>query len=108
MGYWWLLEIIGFVAVPGLMFIHGAQKKNVTTIRAAAIIAMVGILLNRYNNVFIAYNWNLPFAEKYYPSVMEAVITIAVVSFQIWVFRWVVNRMPVMRKSPQWASKLDK
>ena len=30
MGYWWLLEIIGFVAVPGLMFIHGAQKKNVT------------------------------------------------------------------------------
>ena len=108
MGYWWLLEIIGFVAVPGLMFIHGAQKKNVTTIRAAAIIAMVGILLNRYNCVFIAYNWNLPFAEKYYPSVIEAVITIAVVSFQIWVFRWVVNRMPVMRKSPQWASKLDK
>jgi Ni/Fe-hydrogenase subunit HybB-like protein len=108
MGYWWLLEIIGFVAIPGLMFIHGAQKKNVVTIRAAAVIAMVGILLNRYNSVFLAYNWNLPFAEKYYPSVMEALITIAIISIQIWLFRWIVNRMPVIRKSPEWAGTLDK
>jgi Ni/Fe-hydrogenase subunit HybB-like protein len=108
MGYWWLLEIIGFVAVPGLMFIHGAQKKNVITIRAAAIIAMLGILLNRYNSVFLAYNWNLPFAEKYYPSVMEALITLAIISIQIWVFRWIVKRMPVIGKSPEWADTLDK
>jgi len=108
MGYWWLLEVIGFVAIPGLMFIHGAQKKNPVTIRAAAIIAMLGILLNRYNNVFIAYNWDLPFAEKYYPSFIEGLTTLAIVFIQIWVFRWIVNRMPVMRKSPQWASRLDK
>lgn len=108
MGYWWLLEIIGFVAIPGLMFIHGAQKRNTYTIRAAAILAMLGILLNRYNNVFIAYNWNLPFAEKYYPSFIEGLTTLAIIFLQIWVFRWIVNRMSVMRKSPQWASILDK
>jgi Ni/Fe-hydrogenase subunit HybB-like protein len=108
MGYWWLLEVIGFVAIPGLMFIHGAQKKNPVTVRAAAIIAMVGILLNRYNNVFLAYNWNLPFAEKYHPSFVEGLVAVAIVCAQIWVFRWAVNRMPVMRKSPQWASNLDR
>jgi len=108
MGYWWLLEMIGFVAVPGLMFIHGAQKKNPVTVRAAAVIALAGIVLNRYNTVFLAYNWNLPFAEKYYPSFMEGIVTLAIISIHIWIFRWIVNRMPVLRKSPQWAVKLDK
>lgn len=108
MGYWWLLEMIGFVAIPGLMFIHGAQKRNTLTIQAAAIIAIAGILLNRYNNVFLAYNWSLPFSEKYYPSAIEYLVCLAIVFVQIWVFRWIVNRMFVMRKSPQWASTLDK
>jgi len=108
MGYWWLIELIGFVAIPGLMFIHGAQKKNVLTIRTAAIFAMLGIILNRYNEVFIAYNWNLPFGEKYYPSFIEGVITLAILFAQIWAFRWIVNRMPVVRKSPDWASTYDK
>jgi Ni/Fe-hydrogenase subunit HybB-like protein len=108
MGYWWLMEMIGFVAIPGLMFIHGAQKKNTLTIQVAAIIAMAGIILNRYNCVFLAYNWNIPFAGKYYPSAIESLTALAIVFVQIWVFRWIVNRMPVMRKSPQWASALDK
>jgi len=108
MGYWWLLEIVGFVAVPGLMFIHGAQKKNPVTIQAASVIALIGILMNRYNSVFLAYNWNLPFAEKYYPSAVEFLIAIGVVCLQIWVFRWIINRLPVMRKGPEWAAKIDK
>ncbi len=108
MGYWWLLEIIGFVAIPGLMFAHGAQKKNMLTIQTAAVIAMVGILMNRYNSVFLAYNWDLPFAERYFPSALEWIVTLAVVFVQIWAFRWIVNRMPVMRKSPQWAEKFDR
>jgi Ni/Fe-hydrogenase subunit HybB-like protein len=108
MGSWWLLEIIGFVAIPGLMFAHGAQKKNIRTIQTAAIIAMAGILLNRYNSVFLAYNWNLPFAERYFPSAIEWIVALAVVFVQVWVFRWIVNRMPVMRKSPQWADKFER
>jgi len=108
MGFWWLLEIIGFVAIPGLMFIHGAQKKNPVTVRAAAVIALLGVVLNRYNSVFLAYNWNLPFAEKYHPSFAEWVVAIAIASVLIWVFRWAVKRMPVMTKSPEWAVKIDK
>ncbi len=108
MGYWWLLEMVGFVAIPGLMFIHGAQKKNPVTVHAAAVIAIAGVLLNRYNSVFLAYNWDFPFAQKYVPSAMEYLMMLAILSLHIWVFRWVVNRMPVMRKSPQWAAALDK
>lgn len=108
MGYWWLLEIIGFVAIPGLMFAHGAQKKNVQTIQTAAIIAMAGILMNRFNSVFLAYNWDLPFAERYFPSALEWIVALAIVFVQVWIFRWIVNRMPVMRKSPQWAERFDR
>jgi hypothetical protein len=34
---------------------------------------------------------------------MEIVITLAILFTEIWVFRWVVNRMPVLRESPEWA-----
>jgi hypothetical protein len=43
----------------------------------------------------------------YFPSWIEIVITLAVVFGEIWAFRWVVNRMPVLTESPQWVKHLD-
>jgi len=68
MGFWYLLEIIGFVLVPCFMFAHGAQQKNTSTIKFAAIITMIGIIINRLNYTFIAYNWYVPLSEKYWPA----------------------------------------
>ncbi len=34
---------------------------------------------------------------------MEIVITLSIIFTEIWVFRWVVNRMPVLRESPEWV-----
>ena len=34
---------------------------------------------------------------------MEIVVTLAVIFAEIWVFRWIVNRMPVLSDSPAWA-----
>ena len=33
---------------------------------------------------------------RYLPSWMEIVVTLGVISAELWVFRWVVNRMPVL------------
>ena len=103
MGYWYLTEVIGLVLLPCYLFLWGVRSRNLTVIRTAAILTMCGIIVNRLNYSVIAFKWYVPFSERYIPSWMEIVITLAIILTEVWVFRWVVNRMPVLRKSPKWA-----
>ncbi len=101
MGYWYLFEMIGFVLLPMMLFYYSYRTNNITLIRVAAILTMLGIILNRLNVSVIGFNWDTP--VHYIPSWMEIVVTLAVIFTEIWVFRWVINRMPVLRESPSWA-----
>jgi Ni/Fe-hydrogenase subunit HybB-like protein len=103
MGYWYLTELMGLVLLPCFMFLRGVRYKNFTVIRIAAILSMLGIIINRLNISVIAYKWYVPLSQRYIPSWMEIVITLAILFAEVWVFRWIVNRMPVLRKSPEWA-----
>jgi Ni/Fe-hydrogenase subunit HybB-like protein len=95
-GYWYLLEVIGFVLIPCFMFAYGARHRRVRVIQTAAVMTLIGIVINRLNISVIAFNWNS--TAHYVPSWQEIVVTLMVVFSEIWVFRWVVNRMPVMRE----------
>jgi Ni/Fe-hydrogenase subunit HybB-like protein len=101
MGYWWLLEILGFVLLPMLLFFYSYRTYNLNVVKAAAIITMVGIILNRLNVSIIAFRWDA--LTRYVPSWMEIVIALTIIFIQIWIFRWVISRMPVLRDSPEWA-----
>jgi hypothetical protein len=35
---------------------------------------------------------------------MEITVTLAVIFTEIWIFRWVIRRMPVLRETPGWNS----
>ena len=105
MGTWYLVELIGFVLLPCILFLHGVRYQNLTVIRMAAIVSMLGIIINRLNYSVIAYKWYVPLSQRYIPSWMEIVITLAILFTEIWVFRWIVNRMPVLRESPEWATE---
>ena len=96
-GAWYLLEIIGLVLVPCFMYAYGVRHRHIGIIRSASILTLLGIVLNRLNISVIAYNWNA--AVRYYPSWQEIVVTMMVVSAEIWVFRWIVLRMPVLREA---------
>ncbi|MFC2163960.1 NrfD/PsrC family molybdoenzyme membrane anchor subunit [Acidobacteriota bacterium] len=96
-GYWYLLEIVGFVLVPGCMFAFAVRNKNLSIIRVASILALLGVILNRLNISVIAFKWYAP--VKYFPSWQEIIVTMMIISLEIWAFRWVVSRMPVMKKS---------
>jgi len=106
MGWWYLTENVGLVAIPCFMFLQGARYKNQMLIRTAAILTMVGIVINRLNISVIAFKWWIPFSERYFPSWMEIVITMAIILTEVWVFRWIVNRMPVFGKPPAWAEEI--
>jgi Ni/Fe-hydrogenase subunit HybB-like protein len=103
MGWWYLVEMIGFVAIPCAVFVEGIRTRSVTPIRVAAVLAALGIILNRLNVSVIAFGWNYP--THYYPSWIEIVITMTVILTEIWVFRWVILRMPVLSKSPDWVEE---
>jgi Ni/Fe-hydrogenase subunit HybB-like protein len=101
MGYWYLTEMIGFVLIPMALFFYSYRRNNLLLIRIAAIMTMLGIILNRLNVTVIGFRWDAP--VHYYPSWMEIVVTLTVIFTEIWIFRWVINRMPVLRNSPEWA-----
>ena len=103
MGTWYLVELIGLILLPCVLFLHGVRYRNVTVIRMAAILSMLGIIVNRLNYTVIAYKWYVPLSQRYIPSWGEITVTLAIILTEVWVFRWIANRMPVFRESPEWA-----
>jgi Ni/Fe-hydrogenase subunit HybB-like protein len=101
MGYWYLTEMLGFVLLPMVLFFISYRKQNIFLIKFAAAITMIGIIINRLNVTVIGFRWDA--AVPYYPSWMEIVVTFTVLFIEIWIFRWIVNRLPVLRESPDWA-----
>lgn len=103
MGYWYLLEMIGFVALPMVLYYISFRKQNILLIKIASIVTMVGIILNRLNITVIGFKWDA--ATHYVPSWMEIVVTLTVLFVEIWIFRWVIRRLPVFGDSPAWAKQ---
>jgi Ni/Fe-hydrogenase subunit HybB-like protein len=93
-GAWYVFELIGLVAVPATLFLAGRRGGRINLVRAAAVLTLIGIIVNRLNVTVIGFKWDAP--VRYIPSWMEIEVTLAVISAEIWVFRWIVNRMPVL------------
>ncbi len=101
-GLWYLFEIVGFVLLPCLLFTVGYRERRLALVRVAAVITAVGIMLNRFNVTFIAFNWRIPAELRYAPSWMEIWVTVAFITFAVVAFRWIANRMPIMYDHPDW------
>ena len=92
-GYWYLLEVLGFVLVPAFMFAFGFKHRSLNIIKIASVLALLGVILNRLNVSVVCFQWYEP--VHYYPSWQEITVTLMVIFSEIWIFRWVVTRMPV-------------
>ena len=92
-GYWYLVEVLGFVLIPAFMFAFGFKHRSLNIIKIASVLALLGIILNRLNVSIVCFQWYDP--VHYYPSWQEITVTLMVIFSEIWIFRWVVTRMPV-------------
>ena len=101
-GLWFLVELIGFVLFPAILFSVGSREKNTKLIRIAAIWTVLGIVLNRLNVSLIAFNWHLPSADRYFPSFMEFFTTIFIITIGVVAYRFVVTRMPILYEHPEY------
>jgi len=103
MGYWYLTEMLGFVLMPMILFFRSYRKQNIPLIKIASVITMIGIIINRLNISVIGFKWDA--VQHYYPSWMEITVTLAVIFTELWIFRWVIRRMPVLREAPGWSNE---
>jgi len=101
-GLWYLVEVVGFVLLPCVMFAVAYRERRLALARVAAVITVIGIMLNRFNVTFIAFNWQVPSALRYVPSWMEVWVTVAFITFAVVAFRWIANRLPIMYEHPDW------
>jgi Ni/Fe-hydrogenase subunit HybB-like protein len=102
-GLWFLLEVIGFIVLPCFLYLVGVRDRNVKLIRWTAALTVFGIVLNRLNVCVICFNWQLPLAERYYPSWMEIGISVFVVTVGLTAYRFIVTRMPVFYEHPEFG-----
>jgi len=94
-GYWYLVEVLGFVLVPAIMYAFGFKHRSLNIVKVASVLAILGIVMNRLNVSIIAFRW---YAEvHYFPSWQEIVVTLMIIFSEIWIFRWFVTRMPVFK-----------
>lgn len=104
-GAWYLLELIGFVLFPAILYSMGAREKNLTFVRIASLWTVLGIVLNRLNISLVAFNWQLPTADRYVPSIMEVGTTIFIVFLGITAYRVITARMPILHEHPDYKEE---
>jgi Ni/Fe-hydrogenase subunit HybB-like protein len=99
-GRWFLVEIIVFILLPCFLFAYGVRNRSVGLVRFTAFFAILGIVINRFNVSMIALNWKLPHRE--FLNLKELILVMTIVTVEILVYRWIVNRMPVHREHPDY------
>jgi Ni/Fe-hydrogenase subunit HybB-like protein len=86
--------MLGLVLLPSFLFAAAVRRLDVRLARAAAVLTVLGVLVNRFNVSLIAFNWTLP--NRYVPAAAEILISLTIVTLGVVVFRWIANRMPVL------------
>jgi len=103
-GAWYLVELIGFVIAPCVLFAVAYRERRLGLARVAAAMTVFGVVLNRFNVTFIAFNWQVPHEMRYVPAWTEVWVTVSLITFAVVVFRWIANRMPIMYEHPDYPA----
>jgi len=101
-GAWFLVEMIGFVALPCFFYAVGVRDRNFKLIKWTAGWTVVGIVINRFNICLVAFNYHLPAGERYFPHWMEIVISVFLVTVGILAYRFIVSHMPILYAHPDY------
>ena len=101
-GMWFLVELLGFVLLPCYTYAIGVREKNLKIIRWTGAWTVLGIVVNRLNVGLIAFNWQLPSSERYFPHWMEIGISVFVVTLGVLAYRFIVTHMPILYAHPDY------
>ena len=104
-GAWFMVEMFGFVLLPCILYAVGYRERRPRLVRGTAVLTVLGIVLNRFNVSFIAYNYALPPERRYVPHWMEIWVTVALITLGVVAFKWIADRMPIMYTHPDYKGE---
>jgi Ni/Fe-hydrogenase subunit HybB-like protein len=100
-GAWYLVELLGLVLLPSLLFALAVRRRHAPAVRWVAALAVLGVVLNRLNVSIVAFNWDA--AARYVPSGAELLVSVTLVTLGLLSYRWIVNRLPVLHQHPEFG-----
>jgi Ni/Fe-hydrogenase subunit HybB-like protein len=92
-GQWFMLEMAVGVILPMVLFTVSIRNNLAGLARIAALLAVLGIALNRLNTALITFNWKL---YQEIPHWREVVICITVYALYIVTYRFILYRLPIL------------
>jgi Ni/Fe-hydrogenase subunit HybB-like protein len=104
LGVLYLVEMLGFVFLPTLLYAYGYRERRPGLIRFTAAIAILGVILNRLNISIFAFNYKMPSVERYAPSWMEYVVVIFLITLGVTIYRGVVRHFAILYDHPDYQS----
>ncbi|MFH1728989.1 MAG: hypothetical protein ABIA04_11300 [Pseudomonadota bacterium] len=90
-----IFELFFGVIIPLLMLSFSKVRNNQLLLFIAALMIVLGVVINRINVFIIAYK--PPFADySYFPTIMEVMVTIGFISMLMLLYRILVTIFPVI------------
>ncbi|MFH1515508.1 MAG: NrfD/PsrC family molybdoenzyme membrane anchor subunit [bacterium] len=91
----WLIEVVVGVAIPVVMLLFKDVRKSPKMLFTAATLIIFGIIINRINVFLVAYT-PLYATKAYFPTLGEIAVTVGLISGLIFVYRLLVNNLPII------------
>jgi Ni/Fe-hydrogenase subunit HybB-like protein len=85
---------IALFAVPMVMLMRAKDRANFATIFKASILIMLAGGLYRFDTYLTAFNPGKGWS--YFPTTLELLITLGVISFEIFLYIFIVKRYPIL------------
>jgi Ni/Fe-hydrogenase subunit HybB-like protein len=92
-GLFWL-EIIGFVALPMVLFSLRAVRESSGWLLFSSLLVVSGVILSRFAVSLIALG-RLEFAASYAPHPLEFAVTVGIVAIGVAAFGIVARYLPL-------------
>jgi len=92
-GQYFLFEILVTIIIPLILYTVAIRNRNAGLARFTAFLTVIGIVFNRLNTSYIAFNWQI-FQEI--PHWKEVIITITIFAIYFVTYRFILYRLPIL------------
>ena len=95
-----LLEMALGVVIPILLLANKSIRTNTRAIFAVNILVIIGVLVNRLNVcVFSMQEFTAARGANYFPSLMEFLLTLGIISLGVFLFKMAAKHLPLFAKA---------
>jgi Ni/Fe-hydrogenase subunit HybB-like protein len=95
-----LLEMALGVVIPILLLANKSIRTNTRAIFAVNILVIIGVLVNRLNvTVFSMQEFTAAKGANYFPSLMEFMVTLGIISLGVFLFKMAAKHLPLFAKA---------